>query len=75
MVCLPSTGVAGVADRAITFGYFIPTMVRLMSVPDSPESVAVAAQWAQLDHLRHGILLTALLTALRTLALLYERRG
>jgi hypothetical protein len=68
-------GAAAVADRAITFGYFIPTMARLMDAPDSPQSVATAAQWAQLGHLRHGVLLAALLAALRAFSLLYARPG
>jgi hypothetical protein len=67
-------GAAALADRAITFGYFIPTMVRLMRAPDSPQSVAVATQWAQLNHVRHAILLVALLTALRAFSLLYQHR-
>jgi hypothetical protein len=65
---------AAVADRVITFAYFIPTMVRLMRAPDSPASAATAVQWAQLNHLRHVILLVALLAAMRAFSLLYEHR-
>jgi hypothetical protein len=64
-------GVMALADRAITFGYFIPTMVRLMQAPDSPRSAAAAIRWTQLDHLRHGITLAALLAALRAFSLVY----
>lgn len=64
-----------VADRVITFAYFIPTMVRLTRAPDSPASVAAATQWAQLNHLRHALVLAALLTAMRAFALVYQRGG
>src|SRR3989454_12138719 len=37
-----AAALAALVDRAFTFSYFIPTMVRLMRAPDSPESVAVA---------------------------------
>ncbi len=63
------------ADRLITFVYFIPTMVRLTRVSDSPASVAAATQWAQLNHLRHALLLAALLTSMRAFALAYQRGG
>src|ERR671919_986467 len=36
---------AALADRAITFGYFIPTMIELMAASDSAESVATAQTW------------------------------
>jgi hypothetical protein len=56
------------AERLLTFGYFIPTMVSLLEAADSPESVAVAARWANLNHLRHALILSAWLAALKTLA-------
>lgn len=59
------------ADRMLTFGYFIPTMIRLMNAPDSPEAVAVAKQWWNLNYLRHAIVLVAWLTALQTFALFH----
>ena len=61
------------ADPVVTFAYFIPTMIRLMRAPDSPESVAVAIQWARLNYVRLAILLAAWLTALKTFSLSYER--
>ena len=61
-----------VADRAITFAYFIPAMVKLMRLPDSPEAVAVAMQWANLNTVRHLILLSAWLAALRAFGGLYQ---
>jgi hypothetical protein len=64
--------VAAILDRGSTFGYFVPTMLRLMR-PDGPTGAAaarVATQWAQLDYVRHGLTLAALVAALRALTLL-----
>ena len=61
------------ADRVFTFSYFIPTMIGLMGSPDSPEAVVSATRWANLNHVRHAILLTAWLAALYTFALFHEQ--
>jgi hypothetical protein len=61
------------ADRAFTFAYFIPTMIRLMDAPDSPQAIAVATQWWNLNYLRHAIVFTAWLAALRTFALYHQQ--
>ena len=52
-------------DRVFTFSYFIPAMIGLMRAPDSPESVVSATRWANLNHVRHAILLAAWLAALK----------
>lgn len=69
-------GAAGAAavDRSFTFLYFVPTMLKLMdeSVPES-DAVSTALQWANLNYLRHLIVLTALLAALKAFSLLYKR--
>lgn len=70
-----AAGLAAMADRAFTFSYFIPTMVRLMGATDSPESVAVATRWWNLNYLRHAIVLAAWLASLRAFALFYQQRG
>ena len=62
-----AAGLAALADRVITFSYFIPTMVRLMEAADSPASAAAAARWANLNYLRHAFVLAAWLAALNTL--------
>ena len=62
------------ADRVFTFSYFIPTMVRLMRMTDSPESVAIATRWSNLNYVRHSIVLVAWLASLRTFSLLYQQR-
>jgi hypothetical protein len=63
-----TAGAAALADRALTFGYFIPVMVRLMRMPDSPAAVAAATRWSRLNYLRHALVLTAWLAALKVLA-------
>jgi len=57
----------GAAERAMTFGYFIPTMVRLMDMPDSPTAVAIATTWLAANHVRHALACAAWVLALRTL--------
>jgi Domain of unknown function (DUF1772) len=59
------------AERAFTFSYFIPTMVRLMRTADSPASAAAAARWSRLNYLRHAIVLAAWLMSLRAFSLFY----
>jgi hypothetical protein len=55
-------------DRLVTFGYFIPAMLALMEMPDSAESVAIAARWAALNHVRHALVLAAWVAALKAFA-------
>ena len=70
-----AAGVAALADRVFTFSYFIPTMVRLLASPDSPESVAAAVRWGHLNYLRHAFVLGAWLAALKAFALVHQSRG
>jgi hypothetical protein len=66
--------IAAALDRASTFGYFIPTMLRLTR-PDGPtgaDAARLATRWAQLDYVRHGLTLLALAAALCALTLLTE---
>ena len=60
------------ADRVLTFSYFIPTIVGLMNAADSTASVAAATRWAHLNYLRHGLVLGGWLAALKTFSLLYR---
>lgn len=64
--------VTAVVERAITFGYFIPTMIGLMAAVDSAESVAVAERWSLLNYGRHLLTFGAWLAALRALTLVYR---
>jgi hypothetical protein len=70
-----AAGVAALAERILTFSYFIPTMVGLMQAPDSSESVATAVRWANLNDVRHAIVLTAWLAALKALSRLSQQHG
>jgi hypothetical protein len=69
-----TAALAALADRVVTFAYFIPTMVGLMSAADSPESVAAATRWSNLNYLRHAVVLLAWLAALKTLSLISSVR-
>jgi hypothetical protein len=70
-----AAALAALADRAFTFSYFIPAMVGLMAAPDSPESVAVATRWWNLNYLRLATVLAAWLASLKTFALFYQQRA
>ena len=70
-----AAGLAALADRLVTFAYFIPTMVRLMRAENSPEAVAIARRWSHLNYVRHGFVLAAWLAALKTFAILYAQTG
>jgi len=70
-----ATATTALVERAFTLAYFVPTMVGLMRAGNSPDAVASAIEWAQLNNLRHLLVLVALLAALRTFALLYAHRG
>jgi len=64
-----AAGGAALGDRVLTFGYFIPTMIRLMRMPDSPQSRATAARWLRVNYLRHALVLAAWLLSLQAFAL------
>ena len=68
-----AAGFAALSDRAFTFSYFIPTMVRLMRAADSPESAAVATRWRNLNHLRHAMVLAAWLASLKAFSMLCQQ--
>jgi hypothetical protein len=64
-----AAALAAVADRVLTFAYFIPAMIGLLSAADSPDAAAAATRWSHLNYLRHAIVLVAWLAALRAFAL------
>ena len=68
-----AAALAALADRLFTFAYFIPTMVRLMDTPDSPVAVATATRWLRLNYVRHALVLSAWLAALKTYALIHQQ--
>lgn len=66
---------AGLAERAMTFGYFIPTMLKLLEpgVYGEQEAAATAALWADLGWLRHAANAVSLGAALKAFASWYAR--
>ena len=68
-----AAALAALADRLLTFAYFIPTMVRLMDAPDSPAASATATRWLRLNYVRHALVLAAWLAALNTHTLLHQQ--
>src|SRR5450432_1610856 len=44
-----TAALAALADRVFTFSYFIPRMVGLLRLTDSPETRASMTQWANLN--------------------------
>lgn len=64
-----AAALAVLADRILTFTYFIPTMVGLMSAADSPASVASATRWMSLNYLRHALVFGGWLAALKAFSL------
>lgn len=67
----------GLFERGMTFGYFIPTMIRLMSdgVFSEADAISKAVQWVRLGVLRHAANALGLLAALKTFAELYTHVG
>jgi hypothetical protein len=53
------------AERALTFSYFIPTIVRLMDAADSPSAAATARRWSRFNYVRHLLVFGGWLAALR----------
>jgi hypothetical protein len=65
---------ASLADRILTFSYFIPAMVGLMQAQDSAASVAAAVRWGNLNYVRHALVFAAWLAALKAFSLLGQQR-
>jgi Domain of unknown function (DUF1772) len=57
-------------ERATTFGYFIPTIIRLQRTPTpTPTAVRTAlARWVRLNYVRNSLTLLAWIAALKVLA-------
>jgi hypothetical protein len=66
---------ATLLDRGMTFGYFIPTMVKLVagSAYAPAEAAAKALEWTRLGWIRHAANAFAWLAALRALTLWHAR--
>jgi hypothetical protein len=65
----------GLLERGLTFGYFIPTMVRLSTdtTMTDADAVAKALTWGRLGYVRHAANIIGLLAALKAFALFYAR--
>ena len=70
-----AAAIVAVADRAFTFSYFIPTMIRLLGSPDSPIAAATAIRWWRLDYVRQALMATAWLSSLKAFALFSQQHG
>jgi hypothetical protein len=68
-----AAAITALADRLFTFCYFIPTMVKLMGGTDAATAPARAHRWANLNYLRHALVLLAWLASLRAFALFYAQ--
>jgi len=68
---------AALVDRVMTFTYFVPTMIRLMSGEafGESEAAAKALQWVRLGYVRHAATLIAWLAALMAFSKVAERGG
>jgi hypothetical protein len=64
-------------ERLLTFGYFVPTLLRLLRNVIRPQSSATvkAVQWAHLAIVRHAAILLAWLAALKAFATFYRTGG
>ena len=67
-----AAALVALADRLLTFSYFIPTMLALMKAGDSPESAASAVRWSNLNYLRHLLVMVAWLASLKAFALFHR---
>ncbi len=67
----------GLVDRGMTFGYFIPSMIELMSEGAYSPSQAAdkALEWVKLGNVRHAANALGLLAAMKTFSLWYAHRG
>lgn len=68
---------AGLAERAMTFGYFIPAMLKLLDpvLYGEAEAASRAALWVKLGWVRHAANAASLAAALQAFALWNRFRG
>lgn len=72
-----AAGLIVLAERVLTFSYFIPTMVTLMGSDgfSVSEIQTELSQWLLLNHGRHALIFSGWLAALKALSLLpYESK-
>ena len=66
-----TAAIVTLVERAATFGYFIPTIIRLQRTPTLTQTaVRVAlARWVRLNYVRNTLTLVAWIAALKVLAM------
>ncbi len=66
-----TAAIVTLVERAATFGYFIPTIIRLQRTPTlTPTAVRTAlARWVRLNYVRNTLTLVAWFAALKVLAM------
>ena len=65
-----TAGVVTLVERAATFGYFIPTIIRLSRRPAGDPGLRTGlARWVRLNYVRNGLTLVAWIAALKVLAI------
>jgi hypothetical protein len=69
-------GLAALVGRVMTFGYFIPMMLKLVRDDrlSETDALARALQWVKLGYVRHAATLIALLAALKSFSSFYAQR-
>lgn len=64
-----------VVERVATFGYFIPTMIRLTTGGADPQDTTEARRWVRRNHVRHGANVLAWGLALQSFGLWWRYGG
>ena len=70
-----TAAIVTLVERAATFGYFIPTIIRLQRKPTLTQTAVrrALARWVRLNYVRNTLTLVAWIAALKALAL--QRTG
>ena len=66
-----TAAIVTLVERAATFGYFIPTIIRLQRKPTLTQSAVrtALARWVRLNYVRNTLTLVAWIAALKVLAM------
>jgi len=65
-----TAAVVTLVERTATFGYFIPTIIRLSRLPAGDPGLRTGlAWWVRLNYVRNALTLVAWIAALRVLAM------
>jgi len=66
-----TAAIVTLVERAATFGYFIPTIIRLQRTPTLTQTAVrtTLARWVRLNYVRNTLTLVAWIAALKALAM------